>query len=40
MFNEKMIQNSQFASLKNEINIFFDYNLNNNYLCQILRSGN
>ena len=32
MFNEKMIQNSQFASLKGESNIIFNKNLNNNYL--------
>ena len=28
MFSEKMIQNSQFASLKSESNIIFDNNLN------------
>ena len=32
MFSEKMIQNSQFASLKSESNIIFDNNVNNNYL--------
>ena len=32
MFNEKMIQNSQLASLKGEINIIFNNNLNSNYL--------
>ena len=32
MFSEKMIQNSQFASLKSKSNIIFDNNLTNNYL--------
>ena len=32
MFSEKMIQNSQFASLNSESNTIFDNNLNNNCL--------
>jgi len=32
MFNEKLIQNSQFAILNAEGNITIDNNLNNNYL--------
>ena len=32
MFSEKMIQNSQFATLISESNIIFDNNLNNNSL--------
>ena len=32
MVSEKMIQNSQFASLKSECNIIFDNNLNDNCL--------
>ena len=32
MVGEKMIQNSQFSSLKSESNIIFDNRLNNNFL--------
>ena len=34
-FSEKMIQSSQFASLKSESNIIFDNNLTNNYLWSV-----